>query len=92
MVYEIQVNNNSVTTSDSYTGDWWNPTTTPTYPQYTYWYNYSPTIYMYQIKCPKCQTMNWAQLDTIKICTGNKCVAKLKAVSNQADYEIPVTT
>lgn len=49
------------------------------------------TIYLYQIFCPKknCNTANWLKLDTITPCT--KCGAKLKAVMESADYEIPVT-
>ena len=52
----------------------------------------APTIiYMYQITCPKraCKKTNWMQLNIITPCS--KCGAKLKAVSEQADFfEIPV--
>ena len=71
---------------------------------YTYYtYPYPTTIYKYQIQCPKCKTMNWLQLDIITECTGyldketgpnkrkqSKCGASLKAVTRQADYELPV--
>jgi hypothetical protein len=59
---------------------------------YNYTYTWPYTVYLYQIKCPirACKTMNWLELDKIKPCT--KCGARLKAVSEQADFEIPVGT
>jgi len=54
-------------------------------------YNYTSTIYKYQIKCPGrgCKTFNWLEIDKISPCV--KCGLKLKAVSEQADFEIEVT-
>lgn len=57
-------------------------------PTYTYWSTWPTTIYMYQIKCPRCKKMNWAQLDTITPCI--KCQARLKAVADVPDYTVPV--
>ena len=57
-------------------------------PTYTYWGTYPTTIYMYQIKCPRCKKMNWAQLETIIPCI--KCQARLKAVADVPDYTVPV--
>lgn len=55
--------------------------------------NWTTTIYKfkYQIRCPfkTCKTYNWLELDTITPCTS--CGLKLKAVSEQADFEIEVT-
>ena len=76
-VSEIKVSyNDSITTGSSTQANW-------TYP-------YTNTIYLYQIKCPKssCKKMNWLKLDTITGCIN--CGAKLKAVSEQAEYEIEV--
>ena len=64
-----------------------------TYQNYTTWptyWTYPTTIYMYQITCPKCETMNWMQLDKVTPCT--KCKSKIKAVTEKVDYEVPVTT
>lgn len=72
-------------------------------PKSNYWYydwpntsnnftwTYNHTIYKYQIKCPatKCKKMNWLELDKITPCVN--CGMKLKAVSEQADFEVEVT-
>ena len=58
----------------------------------TYSYNWSNTIYLYQIICPKprCKTANWLELDKMKECS--KCGSMLKAVAAKADYEIEVAS
>lgn len=60
-----------------------------TWPNTTYWTN---TIYVdrYQVKCPEkgCKTFNWLVVDRITPC--KNCGAKLKAVIEQADFEVPV--
>lgn len=55
-----------------------------------YVWSYTTTVYKYQVKCPVklCKKMNWLELDKITPCS--KCGAKLKAVSEQADFEIEV--
>jgi phage FluMu protein Com len=83
-------------------GDWTSSMTTTTEWSPTYWYNYNwaTSIYYYQITCPKCKTLNWAEVDKIVACKGTtqarnnrvvSCGAKLKAVLDTVDYEIPVT-
>lgn len=54
----------------------------------SFYYDYH--IYLYQVKCPKrsCKTNNWLQLNVITPC--RKCGARLKAVNEQADFEVPV--
>jgi hypothetical protein len=53
------------------------------------WINLPTTVYMYQITCPKCSTMNWCELDKVKSCI--KCGHRMKAVFATSDYtEIPV--
>jgi hypothetical protein len=63
-------------------------------PTWYYTYPYNTYIYLYQITCPKCSTMNWAQVDNVVVCQGmlgkKLCGARLKAVIDQVDYEIPV--
>lgn len=56
-----------------------------------WWYSTPEYIYLYQVKCPKrgCKANNWLQLDRVTPCT--KCGAKLKAVSDKVDFEIPIT-
>lgn len=60
---------------------------TSSWPLTTY---YGQVIYKYQIKCPvkTCKTMNWLELDKITPCIN--CQTRLKAVSEQADFEVPV--
>lgn len=101
MVYEVTVSNvtntadSLVSTGTSTTGGgyWSNGVWISPYdgyytsPTITYW-QYPSTIYMYQITCPRCKKMNWMQLDVVTPCT--KCKAQLKAVTKQADYEVPV--
>jgi hypothetical protein len=70
-------------------GSWCNHSSTYVYSwpdTYTYYGNH----YFYQIKCPKkgCKSFNWLEIDVIKSCYN--CGSKLKAVSNHADFEIPV--
>jgi phage FluMu protein Com len=80
----------NTTTGGYYVGGTWYPYTNWSWP---YWnYSVPTTIYKYQVKCPRCNTMNWLELDKITTCTGPKrlCGAKLKAVTKQADYEVPV--
>ena len=57
----------------------------------TYWYGNTIYKFKYQIQCPAktCKTMNWMELDTITPCA--KCGLKLKAVSEQADFEVEVS-
>lgn len=64
---------------DGFGNAWW-----PTQ-HYTYG---STTIYMYQITCPKCATMNFMQLETIIPC--KKCKSRIKATQQKYDYEVPV--
>lgn len=68
---------------------YWTDTTT-TSNTFDYTWTYSTKIYMYQVKCPKrgCKKMNWLELDKITPC--RNCGVKLKAVSEQADFEVPV--
>ena len=76
--------------------EWWKATST--YNNFSYSYNYS--VYYYQITCPKCQTLNWAEVDKVITCKGEyqarnnrkiPCGAKIKAVLEQVDFEVPVT-
>ncbi len=57
---------------------------------YYYPYYYPTTVYMYQIRCPRCRKMNWAQMDTIVSC--KKCSAQLRAVSKRVDFDVEVDT
>ena len=94
-IREVVVNNNSVTTPtpkyNTYTGTGSSISIGGnTWPNNTYWYYPTTTVYLYQIKCPasKCRKMNWLEIDKIKPCVG--CGARLKAVSEQADFEVAV--
>ena len=89
MTYEISISPNS--------GDinpYWDYTTS--FPNTTTYYNYSytATIYMYELNCPRCKHRNWGEIDKIIECKGKigkrNCGAKLKAVSQIVDYEVPV--
>lgn len=84
-INEVQVSNNVEYFTTTLGHTTWDNWTTGTY-------YYGSYIYLYQIKCPKktCGTYNWLQLDIIKPCSN--CGAKLKAVNNQPDYEIPVNS
>lgn len=55
-----------------------------------FYYNWTPHIYLYQIFCPKrgCKTTNWLQLDKVTPCV--KCGSTLRAVSDRADFEVPI--
>lgn len=95
MVYDVVVSNTTsngiVNWGDNY---WWhNCWSGCTCNTYTYKWTYpiTTTVYKYQIICPAkgCGTSNWLELDVITPCT--KCGAKLKAVSEKVDYEVPVT-
>lgn len=58
---------------------------------YSNWlYQWKEYVYLYQVQCPKrsCKTMNWLELDKVKECT--KCSSRLKAVSDDADFEVKV--
>lgn len=79
MVYEVLVENTGITFPNT-TGDFYS-TTTPVFNTPIY-------IYFYQIFCPRCETVNWLQLEQLKAC--KKCGSTLKAVSHKADYEIEV--
>jgi len=71
---------------------------TPTVTSTPYYWNYSfsspHTVYYYQIRCPRCQKMNWAELDKIIECRGEykrrECGASLKAVNESVDFEVPI--
>jgi len=85
MVYEFYVNappSTTVTMPSNTFAD-----TTSTYP---YTYTWTTHIYLYQIRCPKrsCKSLNWLEINKITPCTG--CGATLKAVSEQAEFEIAV--
>lgn len=55
-----------------------------------YNWSYKEYVYLYQVECPKrsCKTMNWLELDKVTECT--KCESRLKAVSDDADFEVKV--
>lgn len=78
------------TVTNHYCGSWCTHGTS-FYSDYTYSWPYYTNHYFYQVKCPKksCKTFNWLELDIIKACIN--CGSKLQAVSNKADFEIPVT-
>lgn len=93
-VITYTVNNTSTWPTNEY--DWWNvyPATN------TVSWNYTSPVYYYQITCPKCRHLNWAAVDQVITCKGETtarnnrtvaCKAKIKAVLEQVDYEIPVT-
>lgn len=92
-VWEVSVNDNIINTNSSlpsYTYfDWMNPPSPQPY-HYNWISTYPATIYKYQVACPKCDTMNWLELDKIETCKGNKCKVSLKAVSKKVDYEIAI--
>lgn len=92
-VYNVNISDSNYPSTTPINDNWWwyqKPLDTTPVTNVSNWTVSYPTyIYMYQIKCPKCKTMNWLKLDTITPCT--KCEAKLKAVSEQAEYEIAVT-
>ena len=99
MAYEVEVFNdtNDFRNNTTYTGfDAWSTAGTSTI-------QWSATVYMYQLTCPKCNTMNWGQLNTEITCKGKLpnrirgrkvveqyCGATLKAVTKKADYEVEV--
>lgn len=89
--YRVTITNTAKTGSNSnyYPHDTWtNPTTS------TYSWSYTYPIYYYQVTCPKCKNTLWAEQDKITTCEGKLarkiCGAKIKAVIEQVDYEIPV--
>ena len=76
----------STTNFDYHIGDYWHyPYTWHSWDWSTY--PYSKTIYKYQLICPRCGKTNWAEIDKVVVCA---CGARLKAVTNKVDYEIPV--
>lgn len=88
-IWNITVDTNTYTPSTTYPiGDNWYTE----YPlQYNYWTGtYPTTVYMYQIKCPSCNKMNWAQLETTIECKTSKCKAKLRAVTAKPEHIIEV--
>jgi hypothetical protein len=63
----------------------------------TYTWSYASTVYMYQLICPRCNTTNWGQIDKTITCSGKVgpkskqyCGAKLKAIKEVVDFEVPV--
>jgi ribosomal protein S27E len=69
--------------------NWYYPYSTNSYS-----YSYTTPIYFYQVTCPKCKNMLWAEPDRITTCQGKAgrkvCGARIKAVLETVDYEIPV--
>lgn len=64
--------------------------TTSNWSDYNYFTTWPSVVYYYQIRCPKkgCKVYNWVELDKVKPCY--KCGSRLKAVSEQVDFEVPV--
>lgn len=66
---------------------------------YSNW-TYTNTIYLYQIICPRCNSQNWGEIDKVVQCKGiipaakrtrkQICNAKLKAIKEKVDFEVPV--
>jgi hypothetical protein len=92
-VVTFTVNSNSTYPID---GEWYKNTSS--YNNMSW--SYTSPVYYYQITCPKCRHLNWAEVDKIITCKGETtarnnrtvaCKAKIKAVLEQVDYEIPVT-
>lgn len=79
--YDVEVSD-TINTSNTY---YWSDYNTYTVPSTFTW---TTTIYLYQLKCPKCRASNWGELD--KIVTCKKCSSSLKAVSKKVDYEIAI--
>ena len=79
--YEPKYHNNGFVTTGTSTGSTitWNPPV---------------TVYRYQVTCPKCKHLNWAELDTVIWCAGKtkkgECNARLRVVSEVVDYEVAV--
>jgi phage terminase large subunit GpA-like protein len=48
------------------------------------------TVYMYQVKCPRCGTYSWCQLDKVVKCPGTACNSRLMASNQRIDYVIEV--
>ena len=65
-------------------------TDTTTSNNVNWWGTYKEYVYLYQIQCPKrsCKTMNWLELDKVKECAN--CDSRLKAVADDADFEVKV--
>lgn len=80
-------NSNLTVGNISWGGDYY-PYTSPT----TYYYSwpYTKTVYMYQIRCPRCRKMNWCEMDAIVSC--KKCSAQIRAVSKRVDFDVEVDT
>jgi len=57
-------------------------------------WSYTTTVYMYQLVCPRCFETNWGEIDKIVTCKGKlskrACGAKLKAIKEKVDFEVPV--
>jgi hypothetical protein len=56
---------------------------------YYHWYTTPPTVYKYQVKCPKCKTNNWLELETTVPCSKCKCTLKA-TLKSKPDYEVYV--
>lgn len=93
---EADVINFTIKGNSTINEDWWKNTSTYSN---IYWNN-TNTVYYYQITCPKCNTLNWAEVDKIITCKGETqarnnrkvpCGARIKAVLEQVDFEVPVT-
>ena len=91
----LSTTNNTANSSANIGSITWGDNTTYTLPyspnttSYTYWYG-PRTVYMYQIRCPRCRKMNWCELDNVTSC--KKCSAQLRAVSKRVDYDVAIDT
>jgi hypothetical protein len=65
-----------------------------TSPYTTTWSYGTTTVYMYQLICPRCFEPNWGEIDAVVTCSGKigrkTCGAKLKAIKEKVDFEVPV--
>lgn len=80
----------SMTVGNISWGDYVYPYTTTSPTTYYYSYPYTKTVYMYQIRCPRCRKMNWCEMDNIVSC--KKCSAQIRAVSKRVDFDVEVDT
>lgn len=88
--YTITLTN---TTKPDFTYGGWYPQDTSSSTYYTSW-SYTYPVYYYQVTCPRCKNILWAEQDKITECQGKigrkACGAKIKAVIEKIDFEIPV--
>lgn len=94
-VWNISVDNSAAgiypqNYSNHLCGSWCSHTADPIVYNYNWTSSYPTTIYMYQIKCPSCNKMNWAQLETTIDCKNTKCKAKLRAVTSKPEHIVEV--